>query len=100
MTPSFEKLTHFGLSMGKLRSKSHPTMIAIATDRWRPAEHWKANLRMGPATAVLTAFLAFLSCRKWCKYRLECFNYCTQDKVHKYSKGLKTLGQLDVSQSF
>ena len=34
MTPSFEKLlTHFGLSMGKLRCKSHPTMIAIATDR-------------------------------------------------------------------
>ena len=69
MTSSFEKLlTHFGLSMGKLRCKSHPTMIAIATDRWRPAERWKANLRVPPAMADLTTFLACWSCRRWCKY--------------------------------
>ena len=69
MTTSFEKLlTQFGLSMGRLRCKSHPTMIAIATDRWRPAEHWKANLRVPPAMADLTIFLASWSCRRWCKY--------------------------------
>ena len=57
-TPSFEKLlTHFGLSMGKLRSKSHPTMIAIATDRWRPALHWKAKLVVRPSMADFTRFL-------------------------------------------
>jgi len=57
-TPSFEKLlTHFGISMGKLPSKSHPTMIAIATDRWRPPEHWKANVVVLPSMADFTNFL-------------------------------------------
>ena len=43
--------------MGKLPSKSHPTMIAIATDRWRPPEHWKANVVVLPSMADFTNFL-------------------------------------------
>ena len=79
-------------------------MIAIATDRWRPPEHWKAKLRMplSPAMAVLTLdrIPGFLELQKVVQVQVGVFQLLYSGQSAQIFKGLKTLGQLDVSQSF